>query len=306
MTIEFRCTQCGKLLRTPEGTSGRKAKCPQCGALLSIPEQASGLGPEPHEPAAERAPPPLVDSPNPYRSPGAAAMEAPPSGEIRRGFTLTRIDLGDVMSRAWQIYKGQFWPCVGTTILFMVVSYGLVFAVALLTTRFNLQGPAQLPLNLAYQAVSIFLTLGLLTYFLKVARGEEAAIGDLFNGGPLLLPAIGVNLLVGLAVILGLLLLIIPGIIVALMLSQSLFVLIDQNTGVIDSLRYSAQATKGNKLTLFGLGFVSMLLSIVGFLACFVGIIFVAPYLGLAYAVAYLTMTGQSTAEQQRADLQQV
>ena len=146
MTIEFRCTHCNKFLRTPEGTSGKQAKCPQCGTLLSIPEQASDFAQEPRQPAAEGAPPPLVDSLNPYRSPSAAAMEAPPTGEIRRGFTLTRIDLGDVMSRAWQIYTAQFWPCVGTTVVFIVLSYGLVIAVALLTSRFNLQGPAQLPL----------------------------------------------------------------------------------------------------------------------------------------------------------------
>lgn len=37
MPIEFRCTQCQKLLRTQDDTAGKQAKCPHCGAMVSIP-----------------------------------------------------------------------------------------------------------------------------------------------------------------------------------------------------------------------------------------------------------------------------
>ena len=37
MAIEFRCTSCGKLLRTADGTSGKQAKCPECASLMTIP-----------------------------------------------------------------------------------------------------------------------------------------------------------------------------------------------------------------------------------------------------------------------------
>ncbi len=30
MPIEFRCLQCGKLLRTGDDTAGKQAKCPEC------------------------------------------------------------------------------------------------------------------------------------------------------------------------------------------------------------------------------------------------------------------------------------
>jgi len=37
MAIEFRCTQCQKLLRTQDDTAGKQAKCPHCGAMVQIP-----------------------------------------------------------------------------------------------------------------------------------------------------------------------------------------------------------------------------------------------------------------------------
>jgi phage FluMu protein Com len=61
MAIEFRCTQCNKLLRTADQSAGKKAKCPECGQILRVP------GPET---AAPGQPPP----------PPAAAQGAEPSG----------------------------------------------------------------------------------------------------------------------------------------------------------------------------------------------------------------------------------
>ncbi|MEN6450095.1 MAG: hypothetical protein ABFC96_06365 [Thermoguttaceae bacterium] len=37
MPIEFRCTRCGKLLRTGDGTAGRQAQCPVCGTIGTVP-----------------------------------------------------------------------------------------------------------------------------------------------------------------------------------------------------------------------------------------------------------------------------
>ena len=44
MSIEFRCSQCGKLLRTGDDTAGRQAQCPECGALSTIPGPSEPAG----------------------------------------------------------------------------------------------------------------------------------------------------------------------------------------------------------------------------------------------------------------------
>jgi hypothetical protein len=44
MPIEFRCGQCGKLLRTGDETVGRQAQCPECGALTRVPAVGASAG----------------------------------------------------------------------------------------------------------------------------------------------------------------------------------------------------------------------------------------------------------------------
>jgi hypothetical protein len=112
MSIEFHCTICRRLLRVPDGTSGRQARCPGCGGLLIVPadvpsepagtsagnESSAGIEgraalPEtlwaaPPSPFAAGATPTspffggpaavAPDSDNPYASPSTEAMAARP------------------------------------------------------------------------------------------------------------------------------------------------------------------------------------------------------------------------------------
>jgi hypothetical protein len=58
MAIEFRCTQCGRLLRTGDETAGRHAQCPECGSISPIPTSIA--------PSAAAALPPTVTEGNPF------------------------------------------------------------------------------------------------------------------------------------------------------------------------------------------------------------------------------------------------
>jgi len=100
MPIEFRCTQCGKLLRTPDETAGKQARCPECGTTVPVPQPtAPAPAPEPAGPFA---------GPNPYVSPQAphpfAQAPAPmePSGG-QSGKAIAALVLG--------ICSVIFWCC---------------------------------------------------------------------------------------------------------------------------------------------------------------------------------------------------
>jgi phage FluMu protein Com len=43
MPIEFRCSQCGQLLRVPETAAGKSARCPKCQALMTVPGVATAV-----------------------------------------------------------------------------------------------------------------------------------------------------------------------------------------------------------------------------------------------------------------------
>lgn len=299
MPIEFRCTKCQKLLRTPDGSSGREAKCPQCGAIVKIPEPAAAVHAA-SPPAPQVAPPPD----NPYASPNRLAPEASPRS-VSHDFQPTRIEVGDVLSRTWEIFKLRWLPCVAATwgVPFILAGVCAPFILIVVFTSMNAQDDAasivaaSLLLGAVAVAASVWMALGIHAFMLKLARGEEALARDLFGETSLLVPALLATVLVGAAVMFGFMLLIVPGVILSLMFSQFINVMVDRQVGAIEALRMSIAATEGNKVTLLLLGLLMWAVNTVAAtLTCGLSALVVAPFISLMGSVAYLAMTGQNTA----------
>jgi hypothetical protein len=89
MAIEFRCPQCGKLLRTGDDTAGRQAQCPSCGVICTVPGGSDVVSPEglkadsPFAGQAAASVPQGVE--NPYVSPDAA------SGQTMQAMATSRV-----------------------------------------------------------------------------------------------------------------------------------------------------------------------------------------------------------------------
>lgn len=324
MPIEFRCTQCNRLLRTGDETAGKKAKCPECGAIVTIPApgapaEAAGppAGADAPSPFAPIEPPPSAaatpfgpgaapDAENPYASPADYTLGAPAYTAAPGAIVPTRIDAGDVLGRAWTIYKDQMLMCIGGVLIVGILNWlvGQIVNVGS-TVVGELAGEQEVALafsmlgSFAAQLFALWLNIGLKLLLLNIARGRTASLGHLFQGGPYFLTALVATILVFLINLAGLMLLIIPGIIFALMLSQYLYLIVDRNVGIIESLELSRRITYGNKLTIFVIGLLATALVVLGLLMCCVGVIFTGPLVSLMSAVAYLAMTGQPTADQQ-------
>lgn len=141
--------------------------------------------------------------------------------------------------------------------------------------------------TLANMVVSLFLYLGLTRVALNYVSGNDVSVSQLFGEGRKLLRAAGAGILVGLAVLLGLVLLIVPGIWLGLRLGQIVPAILDRNLGVMDSIKYSWDLTRNSALSLFALSILGGLISLAGILACGVGIIYAMPIVILSMAVAF-------------------
>lgn len=118
MPIEFRCTNCHRRLRTPDGTAGKRTKCPECGTALTIPAgETEAPPPSPPEtqpgPEAAAAANPYAVAANPYAAPTVPPPAAP--GE----------PWADLRAYAAAKVKG---PAIG-----LIVAAGLGLAAELLT-----------------------------------------------------------------------------------------------------------------------------------------------------------------------------
>jgi predicted Zn finger-like uncharacterized protein len=168
MAIEFQCPHCRALLRVEDGARGKKAECPQCGQVSQLP-------------TAIASPPPV-----------AAAAPLPfPSAEV--GVPLTkgplfaaRIDLGMVISHAWNALGRQYGISLGASLLFFFLSFA-VGTVANMVPDFA--AAAGDPVSLTFMCdlgewvFNTWLTGGMTLFFLKVARGQPADTRDLYAAG---------------------------------------------------------------------------------------------------------------------------
>lgn len=307
MSIEFRCTSCGTLLRTGDDTAGKQAKCPNCGQILPVPTPgAPSAGPTSVGPTVP--PPPGIPpvSNNPYQSPGDYSAGMQSIGGPPGTFAPTQIVLDDVFARAWAIYKDRLWSCVLIIAVLLGVNWGLSIAtnlgVSLVERAFRhdtaIRVTTTVVLQVGVSAIGVWLAVAQTLIFLKIARGQPADLGEVAQVGPYFVRALLAGLIIACAVGIGTMLCIVPGVILALMLSQTYFLIVDRDVGVLDSLRLSMEITNGNKLTLFGIYLIGGIIGGLGILACGVGIVFTLAFMQLLFAVTYVVMTGQATADQ--------
>ncbi len=310
MPIEFRCTQCNKLLRTGDDTAGKQAKCPECGAVMTVPLPDQGPVP-PSRPMGsfEAAPSPFAapsapvapDSMNPYQSPAPMASQQAafmPAGEIRP----TQIDFSETFSRAWAIFSERWLTMLGGLFLATLVSlpFYIFMEVSIWVVAPALDSAVGVVVLLAavllYVLIVCWITIGLQLFTLSVVRGAEARFGLLFAGGRYLLAVILCGILVQIIVMIGSVLLIIPGIIFGMMLIQAQLLIVDRNLGVIEAMSASRDIMVGNKLTVFAIFLVAgMVGSLFAVVTCFLGMLAVVPYMWLLGIVVYLGVTGQPT-----------
>ena len=337
MSIEFRCTQCNKLLRTSDNTAGKQAKCPECGTVLTIPSSApEAQGPAPGPAAASpfaggAAPAAGVDAENPYASPSQYAAMPGPAAAVAGEITAGRLDFSETFSRSWEIFKQQWGIVLGMAIVAWLIAgfgFALLFYVPMIIGAMS--GSIFVLVMFfvcGYVAGLAFLTwimAGVLRFLLTIGRGQPPNLADIFSGGPYfvkvfltgllislitfgvilvcMLPAILASVvspkLAGGLQVLGMVVYYVVVVILSLMFSQAYFLIVDRNVGVIESLQISTQVMRGNKLMLFAIWLVMGLLMLVSVLPCGLGLFVTIPYAMVMGAMIYLTVTGQPTGGQ--------
>lgn len=180
----------------------------------------------------------------------------------------------ELITQAWALTKKHYFSLLGTVALVFVISGVLNGLQSELEKESTILG---FVLGLAVFVVSALLQLGIARVALRVADGEEPALEQLFADAHRLLPMIGATIIYTVVIIVGFLLLIVPGVIWAIRYSQYPYVLLDGRTGALASLSESARLTKGRVWQLFLLGLLMVLINIAGLLLLVVGLFVTVP-----------------------------
>ena len=244
-------------------------------------------------------------------APGASVLNpyAPPMtspGELlapRENESLVEIPPGsvqlDVMAcikRSWRLTTQHFGVICLTGLAYLGVSLGCGFVEGMFnaflmtaearsgTSGFNV---AIIPVKIISMLLTIGLAGGLTRVSLNLCSGREASPAQLFGEFGKLLKLVGGSILFYILLILGLVLLIVPGIMVGLRMSYFTTAIVDRDMGPVEALKYSWHLTRNNSLNLIGLWVMLLLITLAGIMALFVGLVFAIPVATLAVTLAY-------------------
>ncbi len=134
--------------------------------------------------------------------------------------------------------------------------------------------------------------------FLKAMRGEETDLRYLFEGFKTkYLKIILANLIVFALVVIGFVLLIVPGIIILCRLAFVPYLIMDKDLEPMQAVEKSWQMTRGHGWKVFWMGIISFFLLIAGVIVFIVGAIISFMWIHSAFATLYQSVLNQSEEE---------
>ena len=123
--------------------------------------------------------------------------------------------------------------------------------------------------------------------YLKAARGDKLEIKDMFEAFKNYWNAVLASLLVFVIIVIGLVLLIVPGIIFACKLVFTPYLVVDRKMAVIEAIKESWRMTGGHAWKVFLIGLLAIPIGIAGLICFGVGVIISIMWITLAFASLY-------------------
>lgn len=240
-------------------------------------------------------PPGMAPPPPPPGMPPPATLEQRPFG------------VGEAISYGWTKYWQNVGVLLAITVLILVINAvagGIVSAIGSAVPRIHYTsgntrygiGVGFILAQLVNLIIGAVLAMGLIRATLAVTEGQKPDVSMLFRTEGLAAYVVA-SILVAIGVIVGLILLIIPGIILLIMWHFFGYVIVQNpETRALDAMRRSVELTRGHRWQLFGLGLLLLGINILGLVACCVGLLFTEGITAMAVAYAYKTLSGQPVA----------
>ncbi|NTW53478.1 MAG: hypothetical protein HGB15_01670 [Chlorobaculum sp.] len=198
---------------------------------------------------------------------------------IEQGY---QVNASEYVQKGWDMFKEHVGEFVGFTLI--------MFAISLVSTRMEIFG------SLLFSAVAAPLYAGYSITAFKIISGQPFEFGDFFKGFNYFLPLFLASLASGLIVSVGLLL-IIPGIYLAVGYMLTTFLIIDHHMEFWQAMETSRKIVTKNWFAFFVFALVLFLVNLLGMLALGLGLLVTIPVTSCAAAIAYKEIVGLHSAE---------
>jgi len=220
---------------------------------------------------------------------------------------MSEIRPGAIVGRAFQIYRDQAATLLPAALLVYAVQ---LLAALLVPNFFVLAAIVGIVVGVFYQGMVVNLVA-------DVQDGRrDHSLGELFKSvGPVVLPLIGLAIVAGIAIAIGFVLIIIPGLILLTWWAVAAPALVIERAGVFGALGRSRELVRGNGWNVFGTILLVLLINIaVNIVAAIIGAALgdagrgvvdwiaatlTAPIVALTSSVLYFALVGGPTPAQQ-------
>ena len=202
--------------------------------------------------------------------------------------------ISEVFGTSWKHTKSQIWVLVGLFIGFSILS--------MIVTLFGMPAQGSIVGRVIVQIVSLLIScifmLGYVKNIFQALDGEEPQFSASGQQSRKIITYLIANILFSIAVCIGTVLLIIPGIYLYLRLQFFTAFIVEEDCGIIESLQKSWNMTQGQTLPLFLLLLTMIGTAIVGCILFFVGFFVAIPLIYMMQCYTFRKLNTISTEEE--------
>jgi len=215
-----------------------------------------------------------------------------------------KFNIEEVFRQSWSLTKKHFLTMLGIGALMFIISLpvsflqGVIQGISKATGYYSFSFMfMDLILEIIGFAINAWLTFNLFKILLDVVDGKDIKISDIYKLINLKdhhwVKWLIAYIVYGLAVFIGLVLFIIPGIYIAIKFSPALYILTeDKEIDIVDAFKKASLMTDGEKWHLVGVGALSILVVFVGLLLLIVGLIPALMIVTFVNVVIYRKLQG--------------
>ncbi|MBD1917948.1 MULTISPECIES: hypothetical protein [Cyanophyceae] len=212
------------------------------------------------------------------------------------------VRIGDYFSRGWEIFKAKALLFVLFTLLLLLIQVVISILPPPIGTR--AEGSSEITilfspigdnggiLSLAFNIISPALTAGYYFVAFQIARNRDAVFNDFFRGFNKFLPIFLVTLVSTVLIVIGSVLLILPGVYLAVAYLFAQPLVIDKNADFWQAMETSRKLITKKWFSFFGLLLLIFLLNIGGVILLGFGLLVTIPLSICIIAAAYEDIVG--------------
>lgn len=216
--------------------------------------------------------------------------------------------LSETFAEAWAASKGNKWLLNVVVLVFLLVSLAFSALESLFSLVFGEGGLAligavsSLCIAIAANGFNGVMTSGIVVLGAKVSLGQEGGVQDLFRFLPRFVTALLTQLLMVVVIVIGLLLLVLPGIYLIIAYSFAMPLALEKGLSPWQAMETSRKTVSKRWFSFLGLWLTCGALLIAGFMTLGIGLIWALPVCILAYGIAYRKLfgVGQASMENSR------